>query len=174
MPAVFTNAGLFTFRKLTDTQTQPTGLGSSLWANHDRQKSLMQTLLTRTGTDCAFRKERVSSNRLYLGEGRSHEVATKGSWKHSLWSTNRVVLSCVAIPRQSLHAGICRWLDRMLFWSTCYPPGVICGVIIILPCMRDIIRKGSVKYPFSTGFKIYWKTKLKLTINIRSPTHEGA
>ena len=79
--------------------------GSLLWAplsSHDHQKSLMQSLFTRIGTGCASWKERVISNRLYPWG----KVVTNGRWKRSLCSTDRAVLSCVAISKQSLHAGM--------------------------------------------------------------------
>jgi len=81
MPAVFTKQGYSLLESSQTLKRYQHRRGSSLWAllpSHDRQKFLMQGLLTRIGTDCAFRKERVISNRLYLHEGRSHEVATNG------------------------------------------------------------------------------------------------
>ena len=45
---------------------------------------LCNGLLTRIGTDCAFRKESVISSKLYLSERRSHRDARDGSWKCSL------------------------------------------------------------------------------------------
>ena len=106
---------------------------------------LYNGLLTRRGTDCAFWNERVISNRQYLHEGRSHWSATNGSWKCSLCSRSRAGLSRVAIPRRSLHAGMLALLGSLIECNTleaCVaPPGMIRGVRIKLPRIRDVTWK---------------------------------
>jgi len=78
--------------------------------------------------DCAFWKERVISNRLYHGEGRSHRVATKTLAESALFA-----LQTGLVFYRNVCAGQVFPIERNTFEARATASGMTSGVIIKLP-----------------------------------------
>jgi len=119
MPAVFTNEGSFTYRKLTDTRTlpkRPWFIALSPLSGHDWQKFLMQWSTHQNRHRLCVRK-RVISNRLILeSEGRTGMQQTAA--ENALFAPQNMWLFLGGVTHKNVCTGQVFPIEHNTFAST--------------------------------------------------------